>query len=168
MGIIFDLDQTLINSSIALDLRRKRDWQNVYRLIPSLVPFEGINEILQKLATKNIPVCIVTSSPSSYCKKILDYYKWTGLKTVCYHDTYKHKPYPDPILKGVELLGVNPSQVISIGDEPNDIIASKCAGVISVAVTWGATDISKVKSQNPDYIFHEVIQLDKFLTEVYK
>ncbi|MGH4121708.1 MAG: HAD family hydrolase [Clostridium sp.] len=168
MGVIFDLDQTLINSSLAINLRRNRDWQSVYKLIPSLLPFEGINELLSKLVNKRIPICIVTSSPSSYCKKVMDYWNWTNFKTVCYHDTKNHKPYPDPILQGIKLLGLNPNQIISVGDEPKDIVASKKAGVISVAVTWGITNKFEIASQNPDYIFDEVNQLDKYLDEIYK
>ena len=38
MGIIFDLDQTLINSLPALELKRQRRWADVYPLIPILRP----------------------------------------------------------------------------------------------------------------------------------
>lgn len=35
MGVIFDLDNTLINSSIAYQLRKKRLWEEVYKVIPN-------------------------------------------------------------------------------------------------------------------------------------
>ena len=49
MGVIFDLDQTLIDSSIAVEERRKRNWEKVYSLIPNFKVFEGVNDIIQLL-----------------------------------------------------------------------------------------------------------------------
>ena len=34
IGVIFDLDQTLIDSSIAETERKRRNWKGVYELIP--------------------------------------------------------------------------------------------------------------------------------------
>jgi phosphoglycolate phosphatase-like HAD superfamily hydrolase len=164
MGIIFDLDQTLIHSLPALELRRQRRWSEVYPLIPMLQPFEGINEILNVLNNHNIPICIVTSSPRSYCDRIIKHWGWNNVYTVCYHDTKNHKPHPDPILKGVQLMGLNPNEVISIGDEAKDIIASKSAGVISIGALWGCTERNELLTQRPHYTFNNPNELLSFIT----
>ena len=36
MGVIFDLDQTIIDSRIAYEERRAGNWKNVYDLIPQM------------------------------------------------------------------------------------------------------------------------------------
>lgn len=41
-GLILDLDQTLVDSSVATEARRCRDWQRVYSLIPSFRMYQGI------------------------------------------------------------------------------------------------------------------------------
>lgn len=97
MSVIFDLDQTLIDSSCALELRRQRRWSEVYNLIPEFKVYDGLNNLIKKLLKNKIPVCIVTSSPSSYCNRVIKYFGWEGILTVCYHDTKNHKPHPDPI-----------------------------------------------------------------------
>ena len=87
MGVIFDLDQTIIDSSIAYEERKNRNWQNVYSLIPKMTPYHGVIKLIHTLLAYGIKVAIVTSSPRPYCEKILDYFGITGVITVCYRDT---------------------------------------------------------------------------------
>lgn len=168
MGVIFDLDQTLIDSELAIDLRSQRKWSDVYKLIPRLTPYDGINQLIEKLSENNIPVCIVTTSPSSYCLRIINYWGWKNIKTVCYHDTNYRKPHPEPILKGIERLGVSRERIVSIGDDPKDIIASKRAGVKSIAALWGSKNKKEILESQPDYIVTTVGELDDLLTLIYK
>ncbi|WP_440977677.1 HAD family hydrolase [Sedimentibacter sp. LTW-03] len=168
MGIIFDLDQTLIDTDLALELRRNRDWQNVYKLIPRFTPYEGINELIEYIYVNNIPLCIVTNSPIFYCKQIISYWNWNISNLVCYHDTTLHKPHPAPILKALDKMNTQAENTISIGDDPKDIIASNKAGVISVAAIWGTHDEAALINSNPDYTCQNVddlkeIVMDNFL-----
>ncbi|GAA5578824.1 hypothetical protein Pgin02_01853 [Porphyromonas gingivalis] len=45
-SIIFDLDLTLVDTSVLEELRKKRNWNTVYSLIPSTSLYDGIREIL--------------------------------------------------------------------------------------------------------------------------
>ncbi|NLK28034.1 MAG: HAD family hydrolase [Clostridiales bacterium] len=168
MGVIFDLDQTLIQSDEAIELRRIRRWNEVYRIIPRLTPFDGINDLISKLNVKGIPICIVTSSPSSYCNRVINQWGWQNIKTVCYHDTKMKKPHPEPIQKAIKLLEVPQSQIVSIGDDPKDIIASKRANVLSIGALWGCNNKCELIASSPDYIFTTVQELDAFLSNNFK
>lgn len=138
MGVIFDLDQTIIDSSIAYEERKNKNWQNVYALIPKMKPYYGVIELIHKLLEYGIQVAVVTSSPRPYCEKILSFLGITGVITVCYHDTEKHKPDPEPILEAIRKMGNQEGkQIIAIGDEEKDIIAANSAGVLSVLAYWG-------------------------------
>lgn len=101
MGIIFDLDQTIIDSSIAYEARKNRDWKKVYSLIPKMRPYVKVVQLIKAMVNQGIEVAIVTSSPRPYCEKILDYLNITGVITVCYHDTKKHKPDPEPYMLAI-------------------------------------------------------------------
>lgn len=165
MGVIFDLDQTLVDSNIAVEERRKRNWEKVYSLIPNFKVFDGVNDIIKLLKENNIPICIVTSSPRSYCKRVVEHFGWCDIELVCYHDTKNKKPHKEPIEKGIEKLGVNKDSIISIGDDIKDVIASNKAGVTSIAVTWGLNDNYKFK--DADYIFNNVNELMEYICERY-
>ena len=45
-AIIFDLDQTLVDSRHIEHLRRSRQWSIVYQKIPTILAYDGINEVL--------------------------------------------------------------------------------------------------------------------------
>ncbi|KHF28368.1 HAD family hydrolase [Paenibacillus sp. 3LSP] len=167
MAVIFDLDQTLIDSSAAEPLRRAREWSRVYNMIPQLLPFPGINDMLKLLDQKNIPYSIVTSSPSSYCSRVIHYWKWKVHSTVCYHDTQRRKPHPDPMNLAVTKLGVPKELVVSVGDDARDVEAAKSAGIISVGALWGAENKSELLASSPDFLFDKVDQLVQFLNDRY-
>jgi HAD superfamily hydrolase (TIGR01509 family) len=159
MGILIDLDQTLINSQAAQPLRRTRDWSAVYQLIPQLLPYPGISELLEELRVKRIPICIITSSPRPYCQRIIDHWGWQVDATVCYHDTSEWKPKPAPIVKGLERLGLEAAEVVAIGDAANDIKAARAAGVFSIGALWGSLEKKLLQDSNPDVICHKVSDL---------
>jgi HAD superfamily hydrolase (TIGR01549 family) len=167
MPLILDLDQTLVDSREAEYYRNNRKWQEVYNLIPALSPFEGINEIIHKLMIYEIPFAVVTSSPSSYCRRVLNHWEWKPNAIVCYHDTPRRKPFPDPYEKAIRDLSVEKGSIIAIGDHPNDIIAAKRAKVQSIGVTWGIKNRDRLLEANPDYVLHEVVDLYQFLSDRY-
>lgn len=138
MGVIFDLDQTIIDSRIAYEERRNRNWSAVYALIPQMKPYYGVVKLIHKLLEYGIEVAIVTSSPRSYCERVLDFLGIRGVITVCYHDTEHHKPDPEPILEAISrMVNQEGKWIIAIGDEDKDVVAAKSAGVISVLANWG-------------------------------
>lgn len=165
MGIIFDLDQTLVDSSIAYKARKNRNWSEVYSLINQFNSYEGIDEIIKLLKKNNIPMCVVTSSPESYCKKVLSKFGWSFMEKVCYHDTHKHKPNPEPILKGIEKLNCNKKDILSVGDDYNDIKAANASGVVSILSTWGRN--CDIVEQGADYVCNTVEDLKKIIINKY-
>jgi HAD superfamily hydrolase (TIGR01662 family) len=165
-AVLFDLDQTLIDSSIAEKYRKNRAWASVYPLIAQMTPYEGVSELLAMLVEKNVPVAIVTSSPRPYCTRVVAHHDFKIEKLVCYHDTSLRKPHPDPILKGIEMLGLPANEVWCIGDDPKDIHAAHAAGAHSVAVTWGAVDREALLAAGAERIFNTVAELHTFLEEI--
>lgn len=139
MGIIFDLDQTIIDSRIAKEERDNRNWRKVYDLIPQMKPYTQIVNFIKYAVGKGIEVAIVTSSPRAYCEKVLEYLEIRDVITVCYHDTEKHKPNPEPLKLAIsKMKNQENKNIIAIGDEEKDIIAANSIpGVISVLAYWG-------------------------------
>jgi len=157
MGIIFDLDQTLVNSSSAKLLRDRRDWNNVYKAIPSFSLYDSIGSLLNTISMSHIPMSIVTSSPKPYCEKIVNYFKLPIDVLVCFYDTKNHKPHPEPILLAANKMGIKElNKILSFGDDAKDIIASNNAKVISVACTWGTDNKKDLLNENPKYICNTI------------
>lgn len=148
-SIIFDLDMTLVDSRIAENLRRQRNWGEVYKLINRFILYDGLDEIFKLIRIYKIKCAIVSSAPNSYVKKVVNYFSIPCDHIVAYHDCVEHKPSPECIIKAVDYLRVDPKRTISLGDNVYDIIASNNAGVESIACLWGAQNISEL--MNSDY-----------------
>ncbi len=157
---IFDLDQTLVDSGAIEPLRRARNWRRVYAAVPDLRCYDGVAELLEELRTSDIRLAIVTSSPESYCSKVLQVCGVRVDACVCYHDTKFHKPHPEPLLLALERLGgVKAANAVAIGDVAADIIAARSAEIYSIAATWGCGDVTTLKGAEPDGIAANVSEL---------
>lgn len=163
MGILIDLDQTLIDSQLAEPYRKSREWPTVYKLIPRLKPYSGMSELLKELNSLNVPICIVTSSPQTYCQRVVAHNGWHIQAMVCYHDTKKRKPYPDPILLGLQKLQRSACDVVSIGDAAKDTEAARNAHVCSIGSLWGSLEPDQLIDSKPDILCATVTDLRESL-----
>lgn len=136
-GVIFDLDQTLVNSSALEEYRSKRDWQYTYNNLHLTNLFDGIQEMLNYVTENNVKIAIVTNSPGTYAERLLKHHSIKYDTLIHYYSVNKKKPHSEPMIKAISELGLNSSEVISLGDHDNDIIASNSSGVSSVLCTWG-------------------------------
>ncbi len=153
MGIIFDLDQTIIDSRIAYETRKNRDWKKAYSLIPEMTPYADVVNLIKILPSQGVEVAIVTSSPRPYCEKILKYLGITQAITVCYHDTKNHKPDPDPYQLAIsKMKNKDLKSIIAIGDEEIDIKAAQRANIFNILTYWG----------NPYSYYHSTTQPNIF------
>ncbi|MCB0722999.1 MAG: HAD family hydrolase [Ignavibacteriae bacterium] len=162
-ALIFDLDMTLINSKKAEVYRTARKWKKVYELIPYLTSYPGISELINYLNGKKIKIAIVTSAPRPYCEKIIEYNKWEINETVCFHDTTKKKPDPEPLFKASELLKLDNSQILTAGDLDSDIISAKKAGMKSIACLWGSENKNNLMKAAPDYVANNTFELKSII-----
>jgi len=151
-GLILDLDQTLIDSSCAEIMRRNRQWPAVYSQIPQFGVYTGMDQLLAYIRMEAIKVCIVTTSPDSYCRRVLSHWAIPYDYTVCYHDVRHRKPHPESMLRALQLMRERPENVLSLGDRAIDIVAARAAGIKSVACMWGTSERNALMSLAPEYI----------------
>ena len=138
--IIFDLDLTLVDTTLVESARHERNWTLAYSLIPQCALYDGIENVLNVIRRNNIDACIVSTSPRTYVEKVVTYFNIPVKYIVAYHDAKPIKPHPAPMIKALELLKSPASEVISFGDRVIDIQASNAAGIESVACFWGTKE----------------------------
>lgn len=138
-NLIFDLDNTLVDTSLALSARKRRAWQEVYSLIPHFSLYEGITELCDLIRDNNYNTCIVSTSPKRYVEKVVRYFDLPFSNIIGYHDA-KIKPAPDAMYLALQIMCAKPLETISFGDRSIDVIASNCAGVPSAACLWGSDE----------------------------
>jgi pyrophosphatase PpaX len=122
--------------------------------------FPGVEESLARLGSAGIKVAVVTSKRRSSVEMALKNYP--GLRNVVdrfvtLEDTTEHKPHPEPLLSGLELLGGVPKEKAAyVGDSPFDVQAAKAAGLTSVAVSWGAFSEDRLREAEPDHLVPDI------------
>ena len=159
--IIFDLDLTLVDSTIAEEARHDRNWALAYSLIPQFPIYDDIDKVFEIIRQHKIPAVIVSTSPRPYVENVVKHFNMPISGIVAYHDAKPIKPHPAPMLKALELLGCSASQAISFGDRVIDIKASNAAGIESVACFWGSKE--KAELLRSEYS-HAIINPSEILT----
>lgn len=160
-SIIFDLDLTLVDTTVLEPFRHTRQWQEAYRRIPETTMYEGLSGVMEIIRKHSIPCAIVSTSPRPYVEKIVEYYKLPVQHIVSYHDANPIKPHPAQMLKALELMGKQAKDVISFGDRAIDIQASNTAGIESVACFWGTKEKGELLRSGYS---HAIIRPEEILT----
>ena len=118
--------------------------------------FPAVEASLARLYDEGLGLAVVTSKRRPSVLMTLD--SFPGLRAiidvfVTMEDTAEHKPHPAPLLKGLELLGnVPPEKAAYVGDAPFDVAAARAAGVVSVAVSWGAFTEEVLRAARADHL----------------
>ncbi|WP_406659977.1 HAD family phosphatase [Methanolobus sp. ZRKC3] len=128
----------------------------IFSKIADVRPFEGILECLGRLKGK-FNLSVVTGSERSTVESLLnEFFPDVFDVVVCGDDVEHGKPFPDPYLKAVELLGVTVDECIVIENAPMGVEAAKGAGIFCVGVP---TYVSPDKLSKADVVLtdHEFL-----------
>lgn len=101
--------------------------------------FDGIPEVLRALESAGKPWGIVTNKFQSLTRAVITA---AGLSptadcVVCGDTLPQSKPHPAPVLLACETIGVEPRDVLFVGDDPRDLQAGHSAGTQIAAVLYG-------------------------------
>ncbi|HAG10560.1 MAG TPA: haloacid dehalogenase [Desulfotomaculum sp.] len=128
-------------------------------------PFPGTVEMLEFLKMNGFLLGIVTSKGKEGALRTVEI---TGLDNymnvvITAHDVYVHKPFPDPILKALDMLNISPGQALYIGDSYHDVKAGLDAGTTTLAVTWGINTREELAALKPDGLLESWADLKMYL-----
>lgn len=155
-AFVFDLDMTLVDSSALHAWRELKMWSHVRSNLGYVKPFPvgtpAPHELPAQIKTQGHSVAIVTSSPRWYAKKLIELFKIEADVLVAWDDTERHKPDPEPIIKALENLGVDPNDAYYVGDVAIDVQASYHAVVVSIGAGWGVSNFEAFSSSAPDIL----------------
>ena len=164
--VIFDFDQTLVDTSSLALLRSARKWSEVNRRARSLSPYPGITELLGELRAWDQRIAIVTTSPSMVAEGFVARYHWPVDTIIGYHQVSRRKPDPQGLMVALEHCNAEASMSFHVGDRPEDTVASREAGVVSIGAGWGSEDIRQLRESRPDHLFMLIDELSTFFKSV--
>lgn len=162
-GIIFDLDETLIDTTALKQYRDSRDWQTCYSNLHTTTLYEDTKKLINQCSSKDYKIGIVTMSPRPYAERLLSYHGIPYDALIAYRDVINKKPDPEPMIKCAEKLRLQNHELITVGDDIRDIISSKRAGIDAVGVNWGVGNKESLVSVGALQVFDNCKELINFL-----
>lgn len=129
-------------------------WTRLYEEEPSqLLP--GARDALERLARADLVQGLVSSGEATRVRReiatheVADFF---GPAVVCGGETERRKPDPEPLLAGLQKLGVSPERAAYVGDSPEDVTMAKAAGVFSVGIPGGFPNRQALTDAAPDLL----------------
>jgi HAD superfamily hydrolase (TIGR01549 family) len=132
-AILFDLDDTLVQTSALKLLRDARRWTEVFAQIDRTYLWPGTREMLRDVARMG-RTGVVTMARRRYAERVLGYHELSIRVLVAHEDVTRRKPDPMPIVRAAALLGIPLPQSIYVGDQPWDILAASRAGAYGIGL----------------------------------
>ncbi|MGQ9373368.1 HAD-IA family hydrolase [Acinetobacter tandoii] len=161
--ILFDLDNTLANTNLLEEIRISHDLYKLTESLSEISLYPKTRELLDTLVKKEIPIGLVTNSPRWYVDTFLKHFDLESYFStiITYTEAIKFngvKPSGLGIVNALERIGIQATpQVLYIGDDYIDILASYDAGVTPIVPSWASR---KPVSQTPAAVLSTDILLN--------
>lgn len=120
-------------------------------------PHPHIKDTLQKLKKAGINMIVISSNFQETLLSDIEEFGLQGLFNEINSDVHDKA---EDIQKTIQRNNFNPEETIFIGDTAHEVEAGKSAGTKTGAVTWGYNNEDKLRVANPDYIIHNLKELE--------
>lgn len=128
------------------------------------VPYDGIPQLLTALRKRGIKVAVLSNKIDSASQQLIEYF-FPGKTDVVFgeHVGVPRKPDPTSCRMVMQQLGVQPEQVLYVGDSGTDMQTAKNAGLYAVGVTWGFRSKEVLLEYGADILVHRPEQILQIL-----
>lgn len=128
------------------------------------VPYDGIPQLLTALRKRGIQVAVLSNKIDSASQELIEYF-FPGKTDVVFgeHVGVPRKPNPTSCRMVMQQLGVQPEQVLYVGDSGTDMQTAKNAGLYAVGVTWGFRSKEVLLKYGADVLVHRPEQILQIL-----
>lgn len=116
--------------------------------------FLGVPDMLEKLKALGIKIGVVTAKRRVSAMLTLGVFEMQDCFDVIVtkEDTRNHKPHPEPILLGMQQLGLtDPARILYVGDSIHDIKSAHAAGCAACAVGWTRMPYADLQAEQPQF-----------------
>lgn len=118
--------------------------------------YEGIGDVISRVHSEGLKIGVVSSKARKYIEKDLSLFSLLDFMSVIVgsDETGMHKPHPEPLLEAAGRLGMRPTDLVYVGDQPTDIMAARAAGMRSAGALWGEGDYGTLQAAMPDFMLN--------------
>jgi phosphoglycolate phosphatase len=128
--------------------------------------YPGVKEGLDRMRADGYALACVTNKSTRFTLPLLDMVGFAPyFRIVVAGDTLaRKKPDPAPLLHAAAALGVEPAEMLMIGDSLNDTQAARSAGCPVFCVTYGYNEGHDVRSLDTDAVVESLAAAAALIT----
>lgn len=121
-------------------------------------PYEGIDGLLDKLTEKKVFLAVNSNKRTDYTEKLVDklFHQIPFVGVFGERVGVPKKPDPAGALELCGRMGLNPEEVLYVGDSGTDMKTGKNAGMDTVGVAWGFRGFTELKENGAVYLAETV------------
>ena len=129
--------------------------------------FDGVLGALDQLSAEGYLLAVCTNKPILHTRLILDHFGIAQrFASVAGRDSFPfHKPDPRHLTLTIEAAGGDPARAVMIGDSRTDIATAKAAGIPTICVPFGYTDVP-IETLEPDVVIQHFDALPAAVRQV--
>jgi len=151
-GIDPNLNEKLIDIKVAY---YNKNFQPIF--------YDNLYDVLDLLKKSQLDMAVVTGGYRNRVTKIVEEYFSGYFSAIVASDDVKNtKPFPEPYLKGAELIGYQPEECLVVENAPMGVESAKKAGMKVVAIT---TTMSRDYLKEADVIVDSFSEVEEYLRE---
>lgn len=102
-------------------------------------PYDGITDLLDMLTEKSIHMTVLSNKPDNFTKLIVKELlpKWKFEAVYGQRKSMPRKPDPTAALEIAGILGLQPREILYLGDTGTDMQTASNAGMYAIGALWG-------------------------------
>lgn len=126
-------------------------WENC---MYQVAPYEEIPELLAALKERGLRLAVFSNKLHEETVRVVESLFGRGCFDIVrgQQEGAALKPNPEGVFKIVEELGLQPEDILYLGDTSTDMQTGKAAGVMTVGVLWGFRDREELEQNHADIV----------------
>lgn len=143
------LAQRAVRDRQELALSVQKEYQAYYEkhTLVATRPYDGVPEMLKALQERQIKLAVFSNKPDADTKNVVAHFfpeiNWASVRGQV--EGVPVKPDPMGALLTAQAMGVQPAEVLYLGDTSTDMCCAVNAGMIPVGVLWGFREESELR-----------------------
>ena len=147
---------------------RIQEFLDIYKEVfnQNIQCMEGIEELINTLNLRKISWGIMTNKAKKFAQPIVSSHPLlkSAACLIAGDDVSLPKPSSEGLIKASQMLLIEPSEIIYLGDDRRDVMAANDAGMVSMAARYGYLEVGDdAKSWGAQYIIDKPSELLDYL-----
>lgn len=131
--------------------------------------YSGMDELLGELKQRNIVLCVATSKPTVFAKRIIKHFNLDKYFSIIVGSNLdgtrvQKSEIISWVINKMEIK--NRNEVLMIGDRKYDIVGAKSCFLNSVGVLYGYGSKNELLESNPTYMANNILDLRELLLDI--